>query len=106
MILVLSSENVLLLVLFVLLYICWQLLQSLISYLDCWTGDYRDDVALKTAIMGFINAALKYGPGQVHIRNVFSFNLTCKFMLIILLLISRVILSTVLCRCCVLFIVL
>jgi len=42
-------------------------LQSLINYLDCWTGAYRNDVALKTAIMGFINAALKYGPGQVRL---------------------------------------
>jgi len=41
-------------------------LQSLINYLDCWTGQYRNDVALKTAIMSFINAALKYGPGQVR----------------------------------------
>lgn len=41
------------------------MLQSLVNYLDCWTGEYRDDVSLKTAIMGFINAALKYGPGQV-----------------------------------------
>jgi len=45
-------------------------LQSLVGYLDCWTGPYRNDVALKTAIMGFINAALKYGPGQVR-NNLF-----------------------------------
>ena len=42
------------------------LLQSLVNYLDCWTGECRNDVPLKTAIMGFINAALKYGPGQVR----------------------------------------
>lgn len=42
------------------------LLQSLVNYLDCWTGEYRDDLPLKTTIMSFINAALKYGPGQVH----------------------------------------
>jgi len=50
------------------------LLQSLVNYLDCWTGECRNDVPLKTAIMGFINAALKYGPGQVRSAVVAWFN--------------------------------
>jgi len=37
------------------------------NYLDCMVGEYRDNVTLKTAIMGFINAALKYGAGQVKL---------------------------------------
>lgn len=39
--------------------------QSLINFLDA--GEYRDDITLKTTIMGFINAALRYGAGQVII---------------------------------------
>ncbi|XP_013391279.1 disheveled-associated activator of morphogenesis 1-like, partial [Lingula anatina] len=38
--------------------------QTLINDLDRSTGVYREEVHLKTAIMSFINAALKYGPGQ------------------------------------------
>ena len=41
------------------------ILQSLMNDLDCTTGDHKDEVSLKTAIMSFINASLKYGPGQV-----------------------------------------
>ena len=41
--------------------------QLLICDLDRTTGRYRDEVALKTTIMSFINAALKYGAGQVSL---------------------------------------
>ena len=41
--------------------------QTLVNDLDCPVGDYRDEVSLKTAIMSFINAALKYGAGQVSV---------------------------------------
>ena len=39
--------------------------QSLINDLDCTTGDNKEEICLNTAIMTFINASLKYGPGQV-----------------------------------------
>ena len=39
--------------------------QTVVNLLDSSIEDYRDEVSLKTAIMSFINAALKYGPGQV-----------------------------------------
>jgi len=55
---------------------CQLLLQSLVGYLDCCTGEYRNDVPLKTAIMGFINAALKYGPGQVRCVYCSHFDMT------------------------------
>jgi dishevelled associated activator of morphogenesis len=42
-----------------------QIIQTLINELDRTTEVYQDETALKTAIMSFINAALKYGPGQV-----------------------------------------
>jgi len=41
-------------------------LQTLINDLSCDIGEYCDDViSIKTAIMSFVNAALKYGAGQV-----------------------------------------
>lgn len=46
-------------------YFYWYDLQSLINDLDRSTGIYKEEVHLKTAIMLFINAALKYGPGKV-----------------------------------------
>lgn len=36
--------------------------------LDRSTGKYKEEVALKTAVMSFINAALKYGAGQVRVH--------------------------------------
>ena len=41
--------------------------KTLVVDLDRSNGVYRDEVGLKTAIMSFINAALKYGPGHVSI---------------------------------------
>ena len=46
--------------------------QTLIIDLDRSNGVYRDEVGLKTAIMSFINAALKYGPGHVSIHVEFA----------------------------------
>lgn len=46
-------------------YFYWYDWQSLINDLDRSTGIYKEEVHLKTAIMLFINAALKYGPGKV-----------------------------------------
>ena len=40
--------------------------QSLIVDLDRESGDYKEEISIKTAIMSFINAALNYGPGQVR----------------------------------------
>ena len=40
--------------------------QTLIRDLDSSIEDYREETSLKTAIMSFINAALKYGAGQVR----------------------------------------
>ncbi|XP_078674924.1 disheveled-associated activator of morphogenesis 2-like isoform X4 [Branchiostoma floridae x Branchiostoma belcheri] len=51
--------------------------QSLIHDLDRSTGVYREEVNLKTAIMSFINAMLRYGAGEeslefrVHLRYEF-----------------------------------
>nr|KAG5710766.1 hypothetical protein BaRGS_035168 [Batillaria attramentaria] len=42
--------------------------QLLMCELDRSTGKYREEVSLKTAIMSFINAALRYGPGQDHLE--------------------------------------
>ena len=41
----------------------------MINDLDRTNGEDRDDVGLQTAIMSFINAALRYGPGQVGNQN-------------------------------------
>ena len=45
---------------------CYSVFQALINDLGRTNGEYKDDVALQTAIMSFINAALRYGPGQVR----------------------------------------
>ncbi|XP_070577470.1 disheveled-associated activator of morphogenesis 2-like isoform X2 [Ptychodera flava] len=51
--------------------------QSIINDLDRSTGRYREEVNLKTAIMSFINAALRYGAGEdslefrIHLRYEF-----------------------------------
>ena len=47
--------------------------QTLIIDLDRSNGVYRDEVGLKTAIMSFINAALKYGSGHVSMHVEFTF---------------------------------
>ena len=41
------------------------LLQTLITDLDKSVGHHRDEIGLKTAILSFMNAVLKYGSGQV-----------------------------------------
>ena len=46
--------------------------QTLIIDLDRSNGVYRDEVGLKTAIMSFINAALKYGSGHVSMHVEFT----------------------------------
>ncbi|KAJ8308329.1 hypothetical protein KUTeg_013203 [Tegillarca granosa] len=54
--------------------------QTLISNLDCSTGAYKEDVTLKTAIMSFINAALRCGPGQEHLE--FRLHLRYEFLML------------------------
>ncbi|KAK2166761.1 hypothetical protein NP493_1306g00020 [Ridgeia piscesae] len=54
--------------------------QSLMNDLDCTTGDHKDEVSLKTAIMSFINASLKYGPGQHQLE----FRLHLRYELLML----------------------
>lgn len=41
-------------------------LQTLLNDLDRSTGIYKEEFNLKIAIMSFINAALKYGAGEVN----------------------------------------
>ncbi|CAL1531259.1 unnamed protein product [Lymnaea stagnalis] len=54
--------------------------QLLIYDLDRSTGKYREEVALKTAVMSFINAALKYGAGQDHLE--FRLHLRYEFLML------------------------
>ncbi|ESO96460.1 hypothetical protein LOTGIDRAFT_159871 [Lottia gigantea] len=54
--------------------------QTLINDLDRSTGKYREEVNLKTAIMSFFNAALKYGPGQDHLE--FRLHLRYEFLML------------------------
>lgn len=55
--------------------------QTLISDLGCNANEYCDDIiSLKTAIMSFINAALKYGAGQTHLE----FRLHLRYELLML----------------------
>nr|XP_011446761.2 disheveled-associated activator of morphogenesis 1-A isoform X1 [Crassostrea gigas]XP_011446762.2 disheveled-associated activator of morphogenesis 1-A isoform X1 [Crassostrea gigas]XP_011446763.2 disheveled-associated activator of morphogenesis 1-A isoform X1 [Crassostrea gigas]XP_011446764.2 disheveled-associated activator of morphogenesis 1-A isoform X1 [Crassostrea gigas]XP_011446765.2 disheveled-associated activator of morphogenesis 1-A isoform X1 [Crassostrea gigas]XP_011446766.2 dishe len=54
--------------------------QSLINDLDRSTGIYKEEVHLKTAIMLFINAALKYGPGKEHLE--FRLHLRYEFLML------------------------
>ena len=42
--------------------------QGIINDLDRSTGQYRDDVNIKTALMSFINAIINYGPGQENLE--------------------------------------
>nr|KAG5696961.1 hypothetical protein BaRGS_008423 [Batillaria attramentaria] len=54
--------------------------QLLMCELDRSTGKYREEVSLKTAIMSFINAALRYGPGQDHLE--FRLHLRYEFLML------------------------
>ncbi|XP_059163759.1 disheveled-associated activator of morphogenesis 2-like [Physella acuta] len=54
--------------------------QLLIYDLDRSTGKYKEEVALKTAVMSFINAALKYGAGQDHLE--FRLHLRYEFLML------------------------
>ena len=47
-------------------------LQTVILDLDRSASEYKDEVSLKTAIMSFINAILRYGAGEVR-HFLFSF---------------------------------
>ena len=40
----------------------------------------REDIALKTAIMSFFNAALNYGPGEDHLE--FRLHLRFEFLML------------------------
>ncbi|XP_025103883.1 LOW QUALITY PROTEIN: disheveled-associated activator of morphogenesis 2-like [Pomacea canaliculata] len=54
--------------------------QLLMCDLDRSTGKYREEIGLKTAIMSFINAALRYGPGQDHLE--FRLHLRYEFLML------------------------
>ncbi|KAH9489529.1 Dishevelled associated activator of morphogenesis 2 [Bulinus truncatus] len=54
--------------------------QLLMYDLDRSTGKYKEEVALKTAVMSFINAALKYGAGQDHLE--FRLHLRYEFLML------------------------
>ncbi|XP_067938496.1 disheveled-associated activator of morphogenesis 2-like [Watersipora subatra] len=54
--------------------------QTLINDLDRSIGLYRDEVGLKTAIMSFINAVLKYGSGQKLLE--FRLHLRYEFLML------------------------
>ena len=54
--------------------------QSLILDLERSTGKYREEVNLKTAIMSFINAALRCGPGQESLE--FRLHLRYEFLML------------------------
>ena len=49
-------------------------------YFFIFTGKYRDDVNVKTAIMSFINAILNYGPGQENLE--FRLHLRYEFLML------------------------
>ncbi|XP_072314507.1 disheveled-associated activator of morphogenesis 1-like [Eucyclogobius newberryi] len=54
--------------------------QSLVHDLDRSTGRYRDEVNLKTAIMGFINAVLGKRPGETSLQ--FRLHLRYEFLML------------------------
>ncbi|XP_071505919.1 disheveled-associated activator of morphogenesis 2-like [Diadema antillarum] len=54
--------------------------QRLISDLDRSTGKYRDEVHLKTAVMSFINAVIKYGAGEDNLE--FRIHLRYEFLML------------------------
>lgn len=66
------------------IFINWYDWQSLINDLDRSTGIYKEEVHLKTAIMLFINAALKYGPGKVSSFYLHITDVNYKYMGVIL----------------------
>ncbi|CAB0010521.1 unnamed protein product [Nesidiocoris tenuis] len=54
--------------------------QGIINDLDRSTGEYRDEVCLKTAVMSFVNAVLSYGPGQESLE--FRLHLRYEFLML------------------------
>lgn len=54
--------------------------QGIVNDLDKSTGVYKDDVALKTALMSFVNAVLSYGPGQESLE--FRLHLRYEFLML------------------------
>lgn len=54
--------------------------QSLVYDLDRSTGVYREEVNLKTAIMSFINAILRCGPGKDYLE--FRLHLRYEFLML------------------------
>ncbi|KAK7103370.1 disheveled-associated activator of morphogenesis 1-like [Littorina saxatilis] len=54
--------------------------QLMVCDLDRSFGKYREEVSLKTAVMSFINAALRYGPGQDHLE--FRLHLRYEFLML------------------------
>ncbi|TRY94074.1 hypothetical protein DNTS_027309 [Danionella cerebrum] len=54
--------------------------QTLLNDLDKSTGRYRDEVNLKTAIMGFINAVLSQGAGETSLE--FRIHLRYEFLML------------------------
>jgi dishevelled associated activator of morphogenesis len=54
--------------------------QGLVYDLDRTLPDFQDEISLKTTIMSFINAALKYGPGQDHLE--FRMHLRYEFLML------------------------
>uniref|UniRef100_A0A146MFK9 Disheveled-associated activator of morphogenesis 2 n=3 Tax=Lygus hesperus TaxID=30085 RepID=A0A146MFK9_LYGHE len=54
--------------------------QGIINDLDKSTGEYRDEVCLKTAVMSFVNAVLSYGPGQESLE--FRLHLRYEFLML------------------------
>lgn len=53
---------------------------GIIYDLDRNTGIHKDDLAVKTAIMSFVNAILSYGPGQESLE--FRLHLRYEFLLL------------------------
>lgn len=54
--------------------------QRLVNDLDRSTGKYREEVNLKTAIMSFINAVIKYGAGEESLE--FRIHLRYEFLML------------------------
>ncbi|UYV74721.1 DAAM2 [Cordylochernes scorpioides] len=54
--------------------------QTLVTDLNQTTGDYREDIVLKTAILSFVNAIINYGAGQDHLE--FRLHLRYEFLML------------------------
>ncbi|XP_033627893.1 disheveled-associated activator of morphogenesis 1-A-like isoform X2 [Asterias rubens] len=54
--------------------------QRLVNDLDRSTGHYREEVNLKTAILSFINAVIKYGAGEDNLE--FRIHLRYEFLML------------------------